>query len=91
MENKNPDGNARDTNPPGRGAQIECDVSTAGGDFIGRDKIIQIGTLKIPRAISPLLISGLAIGIAGIAFIAVNLFAITGVVTAPIPTSSHCG
>lgn len=88
MEHKNSDHEARDSPPPGEGITVQGDVNTGGGHFIGRDNIIYIGGIKIPRAIAPILVIALIIGLAGLGFIAFNTFAITVAVTAPTPTAT---
>ena len=89
MENKNADNEARDSRLRSEGTKVERDVNTGGGDFIGRDNIINIGSLKIPRAIAPIIVIALVSGLAWIGFIAFNTFAITGAVTAPTPTATE--
>ncbi len=88
MENKNPTHEVGHSSPPSKGTSVQGDVNTGGGHFIGRDNIINIGGIKIPRAVALLVVVALVISLAAIGFIALNTFAITGAVTAPTPTAT---
>ncbi|MCL4862572.1 MAG: tetratricopeptide repeat protein [Caldilineaceae bacterium] len=93
MENQHPDHPDHTAAPSGSGPRAKGDLIAAG---IGPDahnvvvgkNIIQIGALKIPKAIAWLLAVGLIIGLAAVGFIARNTFTISSAVTAPTPTTT---
>jgi len=46
---------------------IEGDVEVKNGDFVGRDKIIQIGSWKIPKFVLWIITAGLILAASGFA------------------------